>query len=168
MSTPFMGELRIVSFNFAPKGWAMCNGQLLPINQNQALFSLLGTTYGGNGTTNFALPDLRSRVPIHFGNGFTQGQASGTENVTLLQSTIPAHNHNINAANTTTGNVASPINNFFSNSAPPQIYSSGSPTTTFQPTTITNTGGSQPHPNMQPSLVLNICIALQGAFPSRN
>lgn len=168
MSTPFLGEIRIVSFNYAPKGWALCNGQLLPINQNQALFSLFGTTYGGNGQTNFALPNLQGRVPIHFGNGFVQGQAAGQENTTLSITQLPTHTHIINAANTTAGNVASPVNNFFSNSAPPQIYSNGSPSAIFQPTTVTLTGGSQPHNNMQPSLVLNIIVALQGIFPSRN
>lgn len=168
MSTPFLGEIRIVSFNYAPKGWALCNGQLLPINQNQALFSLFGTTYGGNGQTNFALPNLQGRVPIHFGNGFTQGEAAGQESTTLNITQLPTHTHNINAANTTSGNVASPVNNYFSNSAPPQIYSGGSPSATFQPTTITVTGGSQPHNNMQPSLVLNMIVALSGIFPSRN
>jgi microcystin-dependent protein len=168
MSTPYLGEIRIVSFNFAPKGWALCNGQLLPINQNQALFALFGTTYGGNGQTNFALPNLQGRVPIHFGNGISLGEAAGQENTTLILSQLPTHNHSVNAANTTTGNVTNPTNGFFSNSAPPQIYSAGAPSATFQPTTISATGGSQPHNNMQPSLVLNMIVALQGIFPSPN
>ncbi len=165
MSTPFLGEIKIFSFNFPPKGWAFCNGQLLPINQNQALFSLLGTTYGGDGQTNFALPNLQGRVPFHIGSGFTQGQSGGEENHTLILPELPAHTHSpvgsSNAANAVspTGNVWASLNS--------GAYSA-TPNTTLNPASVTNTGGSQPHSNMSPYLVLNFCIALQGIFPSRN
>src|SRR3978361_2273346 len=114
MSAPFLAEIRMMSFNFAPKGWALCNGQLLPINQNQALFALLGTTYGGDGRVNFGLPDLRGRVPMHMGSGFTLGQRAGEENHTLTMSEMPAHNHVVQA-NSTAGNAALPNNNFLAN-----------------------------------------------------
>ncbi len=165
MSTPFLGEIKIVSFNFPPKGWAFCNGQLLPINQNQALFSLLGTTYGGDGQTNFALPNLQGRVPFHIGNGFTQGQRGGEETHTLIQSELPAHTH-FPVGSSNTANAVSPANNVWA-SLSSGGYSS-TPNTTLNPASITNTGGSQPHNNMSPYLVLNFCIALQGIFPSRN
>ena len=165
MSTPFLGEIKIVSFNFAPKGWAQCNGQLLPINQNQALFSLLGTQYGGNGTTNFALPDMRSRTPIHFGAGFTQGQAGGQEFHTVTISQMPAHNHIVQGVSAT-GNTLIPSNNFFATS-PAKPYAALANPTTVSPATISNAGGSQPHENRMPSLVLQFIVALQGIFPSR-
>ncbi len=168
MAEPFLAEIRLMSFNFAPKGWALANGQLLPINQNQALFSLLGTTYGGNGTTNFALPDLRSRTPIHMGNGHTLGERAGTESVTLNLTQMPAHTHFVSANNGTTGNVTSPVNNFFSNSAPPNIYTNGTATTTLPANAVSQTGGSQAHNNLQPFLTINFSIALQGIFPSQN
>lgn len=167
MAEPFIAEIRLMSFNFAPKGWALCNGQLLPINQNQALFSLLGTTYGGNGQTNFALPDLRSRVPVHMGNGFTLGQRAGEEAHTLTQSEMPAHNHQamIQPANAAT---ATPNNNFLGG-IPSFGYSSNSADLTpMSPTEMTSVGGSQPHENRMPSSVINMCIALQGIFPSQN
>jgi len=165
MSTPFMAEIKIISFNFPPKGWSFCNGQLLPINQNQALFSLLGTTYGGNGQTTFALPDFRGRAPIHVGGGFIEGQAAGEEFHTLSQSEMPAHNHLVNA-NNNPGTSNDPQNNFLasSNVSPYRTQ----PSTTFHPGEVTNVGGSQPHENRQPLLVLNFIIALQGIFPSRN
>lgn len=168
MGTPFLGELKIVGFNFAPKGWAECNGQFLPINQNQALFSLLGTMYGGNGQTTFALPDLRGRVPIHMGAGFTEGQAGGQEFHTITQSEMPAHTHIVSG---TTANGA--INNgsgasFGVSQTPVYFPLSGAGLTTLEPTTVTNIGGSQPHENRQPYLVLNVIIALQGVFPSQN
>src|SRR5438132_14062374 len=150
MGTPFLSEIRIVSFNFAPKGWEMCNGQFLPINQNQALFSLLGTMYGGNGQTTFALPDLRGKAPIHLGSGFTQGQAGGESSHTLTQPEMTAHNH-LMVGTSTTGTLNNGTNNFFGVSQTPIYSAFGSPTT-INPASITNTGGSQPHPNMQPYL----------------
>jgi microcystin-dependent protein len=170
MAEPFLAELRIFSFAFAPRGWALCNGQLLPINQNQALFSLLGTTYGGNGQTNFALPNLQSRVPIHFGNSFTLGQQGGEAAHTLTLAELPAHQHNMTASNDpTTGNSTSGGNNYFAPTADNStLYSTATADATMIGTSITNTGGSQAHENRQPFLVLNICIALQGIFPSPN
>lgn len=176
MGTPFMAEMRIMSFNFAPKGWAECNGQLLPINQNQALFSILGTAFGGDGRTTFALPDLRGRVPIHVGPQFPiVGQNGGEEFHTLSNSEMPAHNHMANAS-TTVGDT-----NFIQTVFPPPgsqnilaagtgggIYTSPGNLSTLQPSSITNVGGSQAHENRQPFLVLNVCIALIGTFPSRN
>jgi microcystin-dependent protein len=163
-----MSELRIMSFNFAPKGWAQCNGQFLPINQNQALFSLLGTMYGGNGQTTFALPDLRGRAPIYVGNGFTQGQAGGQEAHTLTQAEMPAHQHFLQGSlDPNPALQANPVPNLFGQLTVP-VYGAAANLTTALPSTITNVGGSQPHQNMQPYLVLNICISLQGAFPSRN
>jgi microcystin-dependent protein len=163
MAEPFLAEIKIVSFNFPPKGWALCNGQLLPINQNQALFSLLGTTYGGNGQTTFALPNLQSRVPLHFGEGLIQCQAAGEEAHTLIQGEMPQHTHTWQATNgngTTpvpTNNVLAAFNNGYN--------AGGSP---VSPPLVGTAGGSQPHNNMQPFLVLNFIIALQGIFPSRN
>jgi microcystin-dependent protein len=162
MSEPFLGELKLMSFNFAPKGWATCNGQLLPINQNQALFSLLGTMYGGNGQTTFALPDLRGRIPIHRG-GFTQGQAIGAQSHTLTVGEMPAHTHSV-LASSQNGNQADPK----ILAAASNAYTAPSTLTTIAPGTVSNVGGSQAHENRQPYLVLNWCIALQGIFPSRN
>ncbi|MBV8976293.1 MAG: phage tail protein [Alphaproteobacteria bacterium] len=176
MSTPFLAQIEIFSFNFAPKGWALCNGQLLPINQNQALFSLLGTTFGGDGRVNFALPDLRSRVPIGMGAGFTLGERGGEEAHTVIISEMPAHTHQF-AGNTGDGTTATPASN--TNlakavaSANPggtftmQLYSNANGNQTMAPGTITNTGGSQPHSNLMPYLCLSMCIALQGIFPSQ-
>jgi microcystin-dependent protein len=162
MSEPFLGELKLMSFNFAPKAWAQCNGQLLPINQNQALFSLLGTTYGGNGQTTFGLPDMRGRVPIHRGS-FTQGQRVGEESHTLNLNEMPAHTHSV-FASSQNGNQADPkILAALSNA-----YTPPTNLTTIAPGTVSNTGGSQAHENRQPYLVLTWCIALQGIFPSRN
>ncbi|HMG06483.1 MAG TPA: tail fiber protein [Chthoniobacterales bacterium] len=165
MGQPFLGEIKIVSFNFAPKNWAMCNGQFLPINQNQALFSLLGTMYGGNGQTTFALPDLRGQVPIHVGGKFTLGQAGGEPAHTLTMSEMPQHIHLAQATNTN-GSVALPSGNFlgaFNNG-----YTQPAALTSLNPGTIGNVGGSQPHEDRQPYLVLTFCIALIGIFPSRN
>jgi microcystin-dependent protein len=164
MSEPYIAEIKIVSFNFAPKGYALCNGQLLPINQNQALFSLLGTTYGGNGQTTFALPNLQGRVPIHFGS-HTLGEASGQENVTLNISQLPAHNHLVSASNANP-DQGSPAGNMWAGNT--GAYSSASPDSSMNPASISSAGGSQPHTNMQPYLVMNFVIALQGIFPSRN
>jgi len=172
---PYLGQLMLVGFNFAPQGWALCNGQILSIAQNTALFSLLGTTYGGNGVTTFALPDLRGRAPLHFGQGpglsnYTQGEASGTETVTLLQTQIPAHNHTI-AANSNTGTGSDPsgaIPAAFGTSLPPEgPWTTSGANTTLAPSAVGVTGGSQPHSNMQPFLVLNWIIATEGIFPSR-
>jgi microcystin-dependent protein len=161
-----MSEVKICAFNFAPQGWAFCNGQFLPINQNQALFSLLGTMYGGNGQTTFALPDLRGRTPIHIGQGFTQGQAGGQEAHTLTLSEMPAHNHFVNASSTQ-GDVNTVQGNILAREVGVQ-YGGFSSLTTLHPASVSNYGGSQPHENRQPFLVLNLVIALQGAFPSRN
>ena len=165
MAEPFLSEIRIMSFVFPPKGWALCNGQLLPINQNQALFSLLGTTFGGDGRVNFALPDLRSRAPIHVGSGHTLGERGGEQAHTLSIAEIPTHTHTAKATNT---NGASPLllNNFlgaFNNG-----YNSATALVSMEPSTLANVGGSQAHQNMQPFLVLNFSIALQGIFPSPN
>ena len=165
MATPFLGEVKIVSFNFAPKGWALCNGQVLPINQNQALFSLLGTTYGGNGQTTFALPNLQGRVPLHMGSAFVMGQAGGETAHTLNLSEMPAHTH-IPVGSSNNASVTSPAGNLWA----VQSGSGYSPISNanMNPASITNVGGSQPHDNMSPYLVLNFCIALSGVFPSRN
>lgn len=165
MGTPFLCEIKIISWNFAPRSWAFCNGQFLPINQNQALFSLLGTTYGGNGQTTFALPDLRGRVPMHVGGGFTQGQAGGQEAHTNTMSEMPAHTH-FEMGSNNPGDQVIPTDNVFGQIA--GLYGPATNLTTLQPVAVTNTGGSQPHENRQPFLVLNYIIALQGVFPSRN
>ena len=165
MSEQFLSEIRIVSFNFAPKGWAQCNGQLLPINQNPALFSLLGTTYGGDGRVNFALPNLQGRVPIHSGVGYTLGEISGQENHTVIMSEMPNHVHPVSASNATP-NQGLPTGNMWASAS--GAYSSASPDSSMNPASISNTGGSQPHTNLQPFLVLNFIIALQGIFPSQN
>jgi len=166
MAEPFLAEIRIVSFNFAPKGWATCNGQFMPIIQNQALFSLLGTTFGGNGQTTFALPNMQGRVPIHFGGGFTLGEKAGEVSHTLTQFEMPTHTHFVNGtqANGTTNNPAGML----PGRGLGDLYASPVQLVNFGPTTVTNTGGSQPHNNMQPYLVLTYIIALQGIFPSQN
>jgi len=167
MSTPFLAEMRIMSFNFAPKGWAQCNGQLLPINQNQALFSLLGTTYGGDGRVNFGLPDFRGRTGIHQGNGFTEGQRGGEEAHTLTMSEMPAHNHFMQGSlDPNPALQANPVPNLYGQLTIP-IYGAATTLTTVLPSSVTNTGGSQPHNNLQPYSVFNFCIALQGIFPSQ-
>jgi microcystin-dependent protein len=167
---PFLGELKLMSFNFPPKGWAPCNGQFLPINQNQPLFALLGTMYGGNGQTTFALPDLRGRAPLHAG-AVTQGQELGTEAVTLTQSQLPTHTHLLMAdsssSSITDPNVPSPTRRL-GPSSPGNAYGAARNLAPLDPGLVTNVGGSQPHTNMQPHLTLNWCIALVGVFPSRN
>jgi microcystin-dependent protein len=165
MAEPFLSEIRIMSFGFAPKGWALCNGQFLPINQNQPLFALLGTTYGGDGRTTFALPNLQGRTPIHVGSGHTLGEQGGEQNHTLSISELPTHAHVASATSTladtnaSTGNLLAGVNNG---------YAGAAALVSLIPTTISNVGGSQPHLNMQPFLTLTFCVALQGIFPSRN
>jgi microcystin-dependent protein len=169
MGTPYLGELKLVSFIFAPKGWTMCNGSTLPINQNQALFSLLGTMYGGNGQTTFLLPNLRGRIPIHFGAGFTQGQAAGEELHTVTLSETPAHTHVISATTVIPPDATKPNGNLLTTTPGNTTIYKGSPGAfvTMDPATMPALGGSQPHENRQPYLVLNWIIALQGIFPSR-
>jgi microcystin-dependent protein len=182
MSNPFVAEIRIFPFNFAPKGWAFCDGQILPLSQNTALFSLLGTTYGGDGKSNFALPDLQGQTPMFYQQGpglsdYFIGETGGSETVTLLQTELPMHNHTVNAT-TVQGSVADPNNAMlsegqFSNqgvSGPVNYYVSdaATPATTMHPLTVGIAGGGLPHNNMMPYLTLNFCIALQGVFPPRS
>ncbi|MEQ1605017.1 MAG: tail fiber protein [Pyrinomonadaceae bacterium] len=166
MAEPFLSEIRLMSFVFAPRGWALCNGQLLPINQNQALFSLLGTTFGGDGQVNFALPDLRGRVPMHVGSGHTLGERGGEQAHTLSISELPTHLHDARASGNA-GTVQTGLGNTLAVVAG-RPYTDPAALTTLSPTTITNVGGSQAHLNMQPFLTLSFCIALQGIFPSPN
>ena len=166
MAEPFLAEIRLMSCSFAPKGWALCNGQLLPINQNQALFSLLGTTFGGDGRVNFALPDLRARVPIHVGGGHTLGERGGEQAHTLSIAELPTHTH-LMQATTATGDTPIAPGNLLADS-PSQLYAAPGALTPLNPTSVANTGGSQAHLNMQPFLTLSFCIALQGIFPSPN
>jgi microcystin-dependent protein len=166
MSQPFLGEVKLIAWNYPPKGWAFCNGQFLPINQNQALFSLLGTTYGGNGQTTFALPDLRSRTPIHMGSGFTQGQKGGEEFHTLSINELPTHLHALQGSNNN-GSSQTAANNVLGVVAG-RLYTDPANLTPLAPSSVTNVGGSQPHENRQPYLVVNAIVALQGIFPSQN
>lgn len=165
MGTPFLGEVKILSFEFAPKGWAQCNGQLMQINQNQALFALFGTMYGGNGQTTFGLPDLRGRVPIHMGQGFTQGQNGGETAHTVSIQEMPAHEH-FAFGSSANSDTDIPTNNFLG--AANNMYGPPGNLTILHPSSITNVGNSQPHENEQPYLTLNMCVALLGVFPSRN
>jgi microcystin-dependent protein len=165
MAEPFLSEIRIMSFGFPPKGWALCNGQFLPINQNQALFSLLGTTYGGNGQTTFALPDLRGQTPMHVGSGHTLGERAGQQAHTVTISELPTHQHAAIAASNNSDSAQPAGNNL---AAAANLYGPPGALTTLSPDTVTNIGGSQAHLNMQPFLTLSFCIALQGIFPSRN
>jgi microcystin-dependent protein len=180
MSSPFLGEIRMFGFNFAPTGWQLCNGQTLPISQYSALFALLGTSYGGNGTSTFQLPNLQGQVPIHQGTGggstYVTGEASGTANVTLLSTQMPQHTHLANAVTSTSGNVKEPAGAY---PATVQIsgetkggtvntYSTATPNATMNASAIGTSGGSLPHNNMQPYLVVSFCIAMSGLFPSRN
>ena len=157
-----------MSFVFAPKGWALCNGQLLPINQNQALFSLLGTTYGGDGRVNFALPDLRGRTPIHSGSGHTLGEKGGEQAHTLSIAELPQHIHVLNATSIPSTTNIPASNLLLAQSTSSQLYGAPSNLTAMAPNAIGNVGGSQAHLNMQPFLTLSFCIALQGIFPSQN
>jgi microcystin-dependent protein len=165
VAEPFLSEIRIMSFVFAPRGWALCNGQLLPINQNQALFSLLGTTYGGDGRVNFALPDLRGRTPIHVGSGHTLGERGGEQAHTLSIAELPTHTH-VLSATSSTGTQAIPANNLFAATASQMYHAPDSGLGAMAPSVVANVGGSQAHLNMQPFLTLNFSIALQGIFPS--
>lgn len=165
MAEPFMGEIRLMSFNFAPQGWAFANGQLLPINQNQALFSLLGTTFGGNGQTNFALPNLQGRTPIHVGNGHTLGEVGGEVSHTLSMSEMPTHTHTFRGTSTT-GTLNVTTSNILGVSQTP-VYATPQSLLALNPS-VTNIGGSQAHINQQPYLTITFCIALSGIFPSQN
>jgi len=167
MSEPFLGEIKLMSFNFPPKGWAFCNGQTLPINQNQALFSLLGTMYGGNGQTTFNLPNLRGQVPIHMGAGFTQGEKAGESAHTITMTEMAQHFHFAQGSAAASGNVATPGGALLGTSGI-NIYAEPANFLACAPAEITNFGGSQAHTNLMPYLVLNFCIALQGIFPSQN
>lgn len=164
MSDPYLGEIRAISFNFAPKGWAFCNGQLLPINQNQALFALLGTQFGGNGTTTFALPDLRDRSPVHTGNGYPIGAVAGEATHTLTAQELPAHTHLLSAGGQ--GTASSPAGARWAAST--KASYAAAPSTTMSAQALSSTGGGQPHENRPPFLVINFVIALQGIFPSQN
>lgn len=171
-SDPFLGQIAFVPYNFAPQGWAACNGQLLPISQNQALFALLGTQYGGNGTTTFALPDMRGRMLVHEGQApggptnYTMGQSGGTESVTLLVTQMPSHSHTVNAV-TTEGNQNSPANALPADTKTlDKEYSDANGNTTMKATMVNPTGGNQPHENRPPFVTLKCIIALQGVFPS--
>jgi microcystin-dependent protein len=168
MAEPFLSEIRMVSFNFAAKGWALCNGQFLPINQNQALFALLGTTYGGDGQTTFRLPDLRGRAPIHEGSSHTLGERAGEEAHTLTSAEMPGHSHVLRASqnNETTEIPDAPL--VLASSAPSDLYTGFAAPVALAPQTVTSIGGSLPHENRQPFLVINYMIALQGIFPSQN
>ena len=167
MSEPFLGEIRPFGFNFPPKGWAACDGQLMPINQNQALFALLGTMYGGNGVTTFGLPDLRGRAGMHVGQGHTQGESAGTEAVTLSTSELPQHTHRANASNVV-ATQPSPAGKFWAQDSDGNVVYNSTGSAPMAAGAIGTAGGSQPHPNMQPFLAVNYCIALTGIFPSRN
>jgi microcystin-dependent protein len=166
MAEPFLSEIRLMSFSFPPKGWALCDGQLLPINQNQALFSLLGTTYGGDGRVNFALPDLRARTPIHVGQGHTLGERGGESAHTLSVAELPQHTHTASASSAATGGNPNPTNRFLGGGN--NVYHAATNLTPINPATLANAGGSQAHLNMQPFLTLSFSIALQGIFPSPN
>lgn len=165
MAEPFLSEIRLMSFVFPPKGWALCNGQLLPINQNQGLFSLLGTTFGGDGRVNFALPDFRGRVPIHVGSGHTLGERGGAQAHTLSIAELPTHTH-VLSASATDANASVPTNGVLARSTAKQPFHDPTSLVATHPSSVTNVGGSQAHLNMQPFLTISFCIALQGIFPS--
>jgi microcystin-dependent protein len=162
-----MGEIRIMSFIYPPVGWALCNGQLMPINQNQALFSLLGTTYGGDGRVNFALPDLRARTPMHMGSGHTLGERGGEQAHTLSIAELATHTHVLNGTSAASVNTPA-ATTLLGKSAPQPVYGGATSLGAMDPRSISNVGGSQAHLNMQPFLTLSFCIALQGIFPSQN
>jgi microcystin-dependent protein len=172
VSSQYLSEIRLMGFNFAPRGWAFSNGQLMSIQQNTALFALIGTIYGGNGVQTFALPNLQGRVAMHQGDGFVLGQTIGEINHTLLQSEMPSHQHTMQAV-TNAGDVQIPVPGVAlgkaqtTTSAAVNIYGSANRNVNFDPSAVANTGGNQPHPNLQPYLVMTYCISLSGIFPSR-
>ncbi|HYL76332.1 MAG TPA: tail fiber protein [Bryobacteraceae bacterium] len=166
MSSPFIGEIRMFGGNFAPQGWAFCNGALMAIDQNTALFQLIGTTYGGDGQTTFALPDLQSRIPLHVGPGFALGQSGGAETVTLTTSQMPAHSH-VPLGNSSVGTQSSPANGVWAQSSLGE-FSSAAPSSAMAPTAMGSSGGSQPHDNMMPFLAVNFILSLFGVFPSQS
>ncbi len=168
MAEPFLSEIRLMSFNFAPKGWAMCNGQLMPINQNQALFSLLGTTYGGDGRVNFALPDFRGRTPIHVGSGHILGERGGEQAHTLTQAEMPQHIHILQGASTNATTAIPGASVGLATSVNYEQYRGATNLVQMNPGSVPPVGGSQAHLNMQPFLTITFCIALQGIFPSPN
>ena len=167
MSNSFIGQIMLTGFNFAPRFWAQCSGQLLPINQNLALFSLLGTQYGGNGTTTFALPDMRSRTPVSFGNTTVIGQSAGAESVTLLSTQLPAHTHVVNGS-TAAGDSRNPSGRVYGQTNAGAMHAVATPNVTLAPQSVATAGGNQAHSNLQPYTTVNFCIALSGIFPSRN
>jgi microcystin-dependent protein len=166
MSSPFIGEIRMFAGNFAPVGWAFCNGAIIPIDQNDALFNLIGTTYGGDGQTTFALPDLQSRVPIHVGPGFALGQSGGAESVTLTTSQIPAHSH-VPKCNGSQGTQKTPLNGVWAFAGNNPYATGVAPSLSMDPAAVGSSGGSQPHDNMIPFLVINFILSLFGVFPSQ-
>jgi microcystin-dependent protein len=167
MSSPFIGEIRMFAGNFAPAGWAFCNGAILPIDQNPALFQLIGTTYGGDGQSTFALPNLQSRVPVHVGPGFALGQSGGAETVTLTTSQIAAHSH-VPQCFASAGNQNSPSGNVWADSGSASVYSNAAPNLAMAAAAVGSAGGSQPHDNMVPFLVINFILSLFGVFPSQS
>lgn len=168
MSSPFIGEIRMFAGNFAPVGWSFCNGALIPISQNDALFNLIGTTYGGDGQSTFALPNLQSRVPIHVGPGFALGQSGGVETVTLTVSQIPAHSH-VPQSNSNAGNQNTASGNVWAQSTSGSLYATTPPPSlAMDPAALGSSGGSQPHDNMLPFLVVNFILSLFGVFPSQS
>jgi len=172
MANPFLAEIRIFPFNFAPKGWAFCDGQLLPLSQNTALFSLLGTTYGGDGKSNFALPNMQGNAPMHPGQGpglslHDLGETGGSDTVTLLEAEIPAHNHALQADSSDPGEDRTPASEALARSTGAALYASSASLVAFASQALSPAGGNQPHNNMQPYLTLNFCIALQGVYPPR-
>jgi microcystin-dependent protein len=166
MAQPYVGEIRMFAGNFAPAGWMFCDGQLLPISENETLFQLIGTTYGGDGESTFALPDLRGRIPIHQGNNFTMAEAGGAETITLTVQQIPAHGHPLLAANSV-ANSPNPNDNVLGESSAISLYQSGNAAAAMAPQSISSVGGSQPHTNFQPYLCVNFIISLFGIFPSQ-
>lgn len=168
MAEPFLAEIRLMSFQFPPKGWALCNGQLLPINQNQALFALLGTTYGGDGQVNFALPNLQGRVPIHRGSGHTLGEVAGEQAHTLSLGEMPSHTHSVNGTSAPAATSVPGTGVTLSTSVGAAAYQAPESLVPMSDASLSPVGGSQPHVNMQPYLTVSFCIALQGIFPSQN
>lgn len=166
MAQPYVGEIRMFAGNFAPAGWMFCEGQLLPISEYETLFQLIGTTYGGDGQSTFALPDLQGRIPIHQGNGFVLAETGGAEEITLTVQQIPAHTHSALGANVT-GTLAGPANALWAKNTVAGFNAPGGPTANLSPTAVSSVGGSQPHTNFQPYLCVDFIISLFGIFPSQ-